>query len=257
MKKILPLSLLALSAAYMSAANPVSASLEVNSDNLKVCAINDANSFSVKAGESRADSWSEEVTGEMTDNIYSPTLSLQALTYNVGVKKNFSNNHFEIIDPWRGLFDQIGGAGVQSPSMEIDASDPTNCVIDYTPTGVGPGAGASSYELVSYNVYLGDDDATKITLTEDGGNSVFTFPVHSMLLFDPNDGSYYWACKSEVSTITFPTIQQDNSSIGDIIVDAEAEVEYFNLQGIRIENPKAGQIVIKRQGNVVSKEFIR
>ena len=77
-----------------------------------------------------------------------------------------------------------------------------------------------------------------------------------MVLHATASGDYYYA-GDDVSTITFPTIQQENSSIGDIIVDAEAEVEYYNLQGIRIDNPKSGQIVIKRQGNVVSKEFIR
>lgn len=38
--------------------------------------------------------------------------------------------------------------------------------------------------------------------------------------------------------------------------DAAAEVEYFNLQGIRVDNPAAG-IFIRRQGNKVSKVVIR
>lgn len=33
----------------------------------------------------------------------------------------------------------------------------------------------------------------------------------------------------------------------------DAEVEYYNLQGIRIANPQAGQIVIRRQGNTATK----
>lgn len=38
-----------------------------------------------------------------------------------------------------------------------------------------------------------------------------------------------------------------------ITLDPNAPVEYYNLQGIRINNPAAGQIVIRRQGNVVDK----
>ncbi|MCM1077120.1 MAG: hypothetical protein NC411_07155 [Bacteroides sp.] len=42
------------------------------------------------------------------------------------------------------------------------------------------------------------------------------------------------------------------SAIQTIVTDENAPVEYFNLQGIRVENPANG-IFIKRQGNKVSK----
>lgn len=35
--------------------------------------------------------------------------------------------------------------------------------------------------------------------------------------------------------------------------NSDAPVEYFNLQGQRIDSPAAGQIVIRRQGASVSK----
>jgi hypothetical protein len=48
------------------------------------------------------------------------------------------------------------------------------------------------------------------------------------------------------------TIDNDNQSVND----ADAPVEYYNLQGIRISNPSNG-IYIRRQGNSVSKEYVR
>lgn len=39
--------------------------------------------------------------------------------------------------------------------------------------------------------------------------------------------------------------------------DANAPVEYYNLQGVRINNPAAGQLVIRRQGSNVTKVVIR
>lgn len=39
--------------------------------------------------------------------------------------------------------------------------------------------------------------------------------------------------------------------------DANAPVEYFNLQGVRIQNPENGQVVIRRQGSKVSKIFVK
>ncbi len=48
----------------------------------------------------------------------------------------------------------------------------------------------------------------------------------------------------------------DSSSITEIGADDNAPAEYFNLQGIRVENPENG-LFIRRQGNKVSKVIIR
>ncbi|MDE6174636.1 MAG: hypothetical protein K2F88_03640 [Duncaniella sp.] len=52
-------------------------------------------------------------------------------------------------------------------------------------------------------------------------------------------------------------IKNDPSGIADIVLDNEnAPVEFFNLQGVRVENPSNG-LYIRRQGNKVSKVIIR
>ncbi len=48
----------------------------------------------------------------------------------------------------------------------------------------------------------------------------------------------------------------DTSAITDIAADENAPVEYFNLQGMRVENPANG-LFIKRQGSKVSKVIIK
>ena len=48
----------------------------------------------------------------------------------------------------------------------------------------------------------------------------------------------------------------DMAGVEDITIDVDnsnAPVEYFNLQGQRVANPAAGQILIRRQGSTVSK----
>lgn len=64
--------------------------------------------------------------------------------------------------------------------------------------------------------------------------------------------------------LTFPdicSIEGTLAGIENVKADAEfdvnAPVEYFNLQGIRVANPEAGQILIKRQGSKASKVVIR
>ena len=46
------------------------------------------------------------------------------------------------------------------------------------------------------------------------------------------------------------------SAVEGIVSDENAPVEYFNLQGIRVENPAAG-IYIRRQGTHTSKIIIK
>lgn len=43
----------------------------------------------------------------------------------------------------------------------------------------------------------------------------------------------------------------------DAADDADAPVEYFNMQGQRVTNPAAGQILVRRQGSEVSKTVVR
>lgn len=48
----------------------------------------------------------------------------------------------------------------------------------------------------------------------------------------------------------------NTSAITDIVSDENAPVEYFNLQGVRVENPANG-IFIKRQGSKVEKVIVK
>lgn len=48
-----------------------------------------------------------------------------------------------------------------------------------------------------------------------------------------------------------------NDVAADNVNNANAPVEYFNLQGIRVNTPAAGQLVIRRQGTEVSKILVK
>lgn len=212
----------------------------------------------VLPGADYVDPWSEVVEGTMVENIISPLFGKPTpAAYSVGVKKNHDTNTYVIIDPWYGFYSAAGWSG--SPNMEIDATDPNNAVIGLSSTGINGGTDGLYYVLsYSYNMEdpAGCPEANRITITEEGENTVITFPYRSMLMYAKTSGKLYYA-STDVSTITFKTITKEDNSVGDIIVDNDAKVEYFNLQGVRVENPAAGQLVIKRQGSVVTKEIIR
>ncbi len=59
-----------------------------------------------------------------------------------------------------------------------------------------------------------------------------------------------------VSTITMD-IDSDVTGISVVEAVENAPVEYFNLQGVRVDNPAAGQVVIKRQGAKATKTIVR
>ena len=48
----------------------------------------------------------------------------------------------------------------------------------------------------------------------------------------------------------------ETSGVGAIEADENAPVEYFNLQGVRVENPSNG-IFIRRQGSEVTKVAVK
>jgi hypothetical protein len=60
-------------------------------------------------------------------------------------------------------------------------------------------------------------------------------------------------------TISFalPKALRPTTGISDINVDANAPVEYFNLQGVRVNNPENGGLYIRRQGGKAQKVVIK
>lgn len=87
--------------------------------------------------------------------------------------------------------------------------------------------------------------------------------------FEPTDPSYAkWTGLIGYSTLqrtkwaegerkaTIDDVQLPNSSISNVAVDANAPVEFFNLQGIRVDNPANG-VYIRRQGNTSAKVLVK
>lgn len=85
-------------------------------------------------------------------------------------------------------------------------------------------------------------------------------PVLGFVTFPVEAGKTYYLFnpKSQIGMYGFEfTATGGTGGIDDVIAnDENAPVEYFNLQGVRVENPQPG-IYVKRQGNKVSKVVIR
>lgn len=70
------------------------------------------------------------------------------------------------------------------------------------------------------------------------------------------DGKYNVRFDSNTGELTLSQDPGGATGVDEIEVDADAPVEYYNIQGIRVENPENG-VFIRRQGNNVSKVIVR
>jgi hypothetical protein len=118
------------------------------------------------------------------------------------------------------------------------------------------------------------DDETVVTNLQEGVStaSYYAFGSFAALTYGGDaenagwgvdDGYKYTQIEVTIGereyTITFyqPNNVSYTSGVNDLTVDdANGDVEYFNLQGIRVKNPANG-IYIRRQGNKVSKVLVK
>lgn len=144
----------------------------------------------------------------------------------------------------------------------IDARQPGFVKVEEQNTGVNSTNGWVYILSVSTNGMFSDyesmvtwnpDYASRnITMDEKG----IYFPKNSILLYFPQTGnaSVYTNPNAVDSYLLFP----ESDGVGHVSADeSDAPVMYFNLQGMRVESPQPGQLVIVRKGSVTYKTIIR
>lgn len=176
----------------------------------------------------------------------------------VEVYRNVENpDKFRIVGAFTGI----------SPTVRdliIDASDPGFCRIFQQNIGVNTQYYGWTYIFsVSRNgSFIDYDDMVSqypewadrnITLDDKG----FNIPASSILLFFPeyDDVNVLTVSKAIDSYIhfNFPF----DSGVDNVAAPESSEVEYYNIQGLRVMNPEKGQLVIGRRGSETFKTVIR
>lgn len=78
-----------------------------------------------------------------------------------------------------------------------------------------------------------------------------TFNINMYVL----NSSYTYAVPTEITVTVSPGV---DTGVDDIAVDScESPAEYYNIQGMRVAEPRQGQIVIVRRGTKITKEVYR
>lgn len=175
---------------------------------------------------------------ESFDFLYSTTGTETSDFIRVGSKKNISTTwteySFEV--PAGALYFAIRNHDTDAFMLMLD---------DFT---FAPAGASAELSIAGYDVYR---DGVKIT-TEPTGETEFTDT-------DATDGDHTYvvvAVYDKGISKGSNAVTVSTTGIADITIDS-ADAEYFNMQGIRVTNPEAGQLYIRRQGGRAAKVMVK
>ena len=139
------------------------------------------------------------------------------------------------------ITDQLSGS---RPKSRINTT--VGMFMDYDPIHI---LGMEDNAILYGEQYSG----TPTCGTDADGNKIIDLGS-AVMIWIPQNGEWLGPWSDDTFLITIPA----PASINEIADDDEENgpVEYYNLQGIRVDNPSEG-IFIRRQGNTVSKTVVR
>lgn len=242
---------------------------DYNDENLGWWMLTYANVFTIEGAEEEGN-WIDYGTATFEDGWMLPGMEESGADYpwTVTVQQSEDNvNLFRLQDPYIASdcpIAQYGGAG----QIVFDVADPTFVKVlpDFFSGIVNGSAKLYFFNLEGLFSSMGYD---KATIQSELGSSVDAWSTFENGVvniencrFDvnrPNTKAYVWSNDADESLayLMHGRIIFDSSKVSTLAADAVEGVEFFNLQGQRIVNPEAGQLVIKRTANGTIKTIIR
>lgn len=227
--------------------------------------------FIFRTGEIVDDSWEDAGTATLFDGGFFTPLPRFGIGFKAPVevvleKSTKTENLYRLVKPWDSYF----GKELNS-YLEFDISDPANVIIPTQSTGYED----SEYGLASVQNFVGmyiaggfsvEDAMAAVPAGREGEHictyndktKVITMPVNAAFTTFAGDSEGYWnvgkANGAADSYIVMPG--GTTTGVSDIMSSEDVPAEYYNLQGIRTDNPAAG-VYIRRQGSKVTKVYVR
>lgn len=119
------------------------------------------------------------------------------------------------------------------------------------------------YGSITYNIVdeLGSATYLKVYsglgLNGDKFESADDLEVGAIVVVEGNLMDYNGTPEFNYNSVILEYTSPSGDGVEGIIVDINAPVQYYNLQGVRVNNPAKGNIYILRQGNKTAKVIIR
>lgn len=111
------------------------------------------------------------------------------------------------------------------------------------------------FYITDAGTLLASRGTTKDKIVEQGYNGTYSdekivIPM-PLFGFEQGDCGKQWTA-SQATIITWK-----QEGVTDVTIDESATPEYYNLQGVKVDNPEAGQLYIVRRGSQVSKVIVK
>ncbi len=142
--------------------------------------------------------------------------------------------------------------------MYLNVGNSNFCYLIDSPIGMSITGDAA---ICTYGYYYLEAGYTveEIMLKGYGGtleDNVVTFKSGDILFAEKEYGDGAWAPYLDGTQMSI-VLNIENDGIKDVENDLKGPVTFYNLSGVRVESPEAGQIVLRQQGNKVTKSIIK
>lgn len=211
--------------------------------------------------------WQAAGTAQLPDAIL-PTVYEDAVQQllNCDVEESVSQpGRYRLVNPyaghtWAQSYNDFLINHEHNHYIYINACNPTQVYIEAAPLGINTDGEAMLYSLAG--LYAESDQAAYAQqqgyfgkLTESDGEKIISMPDGSLMFAE---SKYEHGAYHNVGLNFLAVITPRQGGVESVSTDnADSPAEYFNLQGIRVANPRAGELVIERRGSKVTKTIIK
>lgn len=140
--------------------------------------------------------------------------------------------------------------------LYINAIDPDKVYIEESLLGLDLGDGDMAVIGLAHNSIKNGATPNSSWYGKLANNKA-TFPARSIAISERyyNNRTWYYTNTSGNLALTIP---QQQNAVDGIAVDGENQAPvYYNLQGVRVDNPVPGQLMIVRRGDITTKELVK
>lgn len=215
--------------------------------------------------------WSDYGVADFTDDYFAsyfdefPILTV----HDVKVQKHNKKDAYRLINPFTTddtftkAYSRLKPVDEETVSFfVINAERPDKVYIEINPSDITNDDGVRMVfgSAAHYNIInnIPDENITNRgywgKIEYEGDDATVTFPERTLMMKPINSfGPMFAGYNGSFKTV----IHKKQSGVGQIAVDTtDAPVEYYNLQGVRVDNPSNG-LYIRRQGSNAEKVFVK
>lgn len=202
--------------------------------------------------------WKSIGMGKYLDNVLYPSLLDRTENTDWADVEILSDGQgsYKIVNPFQKLYAKKGLTD-ESPAMTLIATDSDNVLIPLSYSGLYS-TEQGQYNYCSQSWYIDTFGGSplaedlRITKTVEGNEVTITIPYHAIYLCPTEAGSLYFGSLFA----SYVKFTDTSLAVENVRTESNAPSRFYNLQGMEINNPAPGTIVIRVQGSKVVKEII-